>query len=199
MTEATPTEPVLDPIDPVDIDIQLTEHWTAHRLDDEATAQAIEQIAAALADQVDDATGVARDTYAEFLLRIGGGGDALFYASLDEELDDTVLAATLTVTRNDLTGDLDAWRDVYEASIDTEVAGAEAIRVVEDTTVQAEELFDEPITICSWRYVVAFGPSSVLIFAFSTPNHELREEFEEHIEAIMAHVTIEPSGGPAED
>lgn len=176
-----------------DIDVELPEIWESHSLDAEANEEAIQQMAELLADKVDDPELVARETFVEFLQRVGGGGEALMYASVNEELDDeSVLAATMTVTRNDLTGDLDAWRDVYEDSIDLTVADHDAIRIVEETMVRADEFFEEPLTVSTWRYVVTLG-TGVMIFAFTTPNHELREVFEDHFDAIMDHVRIQPS------
>jgi serine/threonine protein kinase len=73
------------------------------------------------------------------------------------------------------------------------VAGEPALRTFDRATVEVAGLFDEPVTVSTWRYVFAFDPRSVLLFTFSSPNPDLDDLFEDHFEAIMSGVRIGPS------
>ena len=67
-----------------------------------------------LDEHVDDPEAVAAASYDEFMERVGGGSTPLLIASFREEMDDgSLLSASLSVTRNEVTGDLDAWSDAY--------------------------------------------------------------------------------------
>lgn len=176
----------------VHLDLQLPEIWTITDLSDEAQAATEAELAAMLADDVDDPEVVAAASMEEFRERIGGGSTPVLIASLRQELDDgALLAASLIVTKNDLTGSLEPWTEAYgDAAVDVEVLGAPALRIEERSNVNAGELFDGPVQIVTWRYVVPFDARSVLMFAFSTPNHELDELLLEHVEMIMSGVSV---------
>lgn len=128
----------------------------------------------------------------QFRERVGGGNTLLLIAGLREELDDgAVLAASLIVTRSDVTGSLESWTEAYGGdAAEVEVLEAPALRIEERSKVNAGELFDEPLEIVTWRYVVPFDAGSVLLFAFSTPNHELADVLLEHFDEIMSHAVI---------
>ena len=115
----------------------------------------------------------------------------MFVATLRHEMEDeSLLSASLVVTKNDLTGELDPWRDVYEGSDEVTVMDAPALRTFEESHLNAPELFDEPITVRTWRYVVPFDVRSTLLFSFTTPNSELQDSLLAHFETIMERVEI---------
>lgn len=181
--------------DLVDLHVPLPEIWEATELSAEERDRATIDLAQMLDGAVDDPDTVAEESVAEFMGRLGGGGRPLLIASMREELDDgSVLAASLTVVRNELGGDLEPWRQAYPGADDVEVMDRPALRAHEETVVRAPDLFDEPLTLVSWRYLVPFDAGSVLMFSFSSPNGELDDLLVDHFDAIMAGVALVPSG-----
>ncbi len=189
----------------VDIAIPLADMWTYHELGASERATAESELAEMLADQVDDPEAVASASMDEFMQKLGAGSLPLLVASFREDLNDedddesAILAASLIVTKNDLSGSLDPWREAYGDDADeVEVLDAPALRIEERMNVKSGDLFAEPVQVVTWRYVVPFGPKSVLLFAFSTPNHELDDLLLAHVDEIMRGVTITPSVTPGE-
>ncbi|MEL6894275.1 MAG: hypothetical protein AAFP84_21970 [Actinomycetota bacterium] len=176
----------------VDISIPLTEIWTHHVLGADERANAEAEITSLLAGDVDDPETVAAATMEEFVERIGGGSIPMLVASFREEMDDgSIFAASLVVTKNELSGSLEPWSEAYgDDAVGVDVAGAPALRIDERSRVAAGALFDEPVEILTWRFVVPFDARSVLMFAFSSPNHDLADILLEHVEEIMSGVEI---------
>jgi hypothetical protein len=178
----------------VDIDVPLPEIWTFEPVDPDRRGVVEAELVELLGEHVDDPEAVAAVAYDEFMERVGAGTAPLLIASFREEMDDgSLLSASLNVTRNEVTGDLDAWSDAFADATELTVAGESALRTFARSTVEVTGLFDEPITVSTWRYVVAFDPRSVLLFTFSSPNSDLDDLFEEHFDAIMSEVHIGPS------
>lgn len=179
----------------VDVEIPLPEIWSFSTLGDDDRSEAEAELALMLDDKVDDPAEVAAASVVEFFERIGGGGAPLMLASFREVLDDdSVLTASLMVTKNDLDGSLDPWRDAYPDAAEVTIDGATALRTFEQTTVEVSGVFDEPITVSTWRYLIPFDPRSILMFAFSSPNSELGGELVQHFDEIMddVHVVSDP-------
>jgi hypothetical protein len=181
----------------VDIEMPLPPIWTFDEVGPERRTDVEAELVELLGDAVDDPAAVAAASYDEFMERVGGGSAPLLVASFREEMDDgSVLSASLTVSKNAVTGDLAAWSDAYPGSDVITVADEPALRAFEQATVEATGLFDEPLTVSTWRYVVAFDRQSVLLFTFSSPNAELGDLLDGHFDGIMADVRIIPSGDP---
>lgn len=181
----------------VDIEMPLPSIWTFDEVGSERRSEVEAELVELLGDHVEDPAAVAAASYEEFMERVGGGSAPLMVASLREEMDDgSVLSASLTVSKNAVTGDLASWGDAYSDSDAITVADEPALRTFEQATVEATGLFDEPLTVSTWRYVVAFDRQSVLLFSFSSPNAELGDLLVEHFDGIMAGVRITPSGEP---
>jgi len=147
--------------------------------------------------KVGDPAAVAEASRDEFMGKIGAGSEPIMLASFRESLsDDSVLGASLIVTRNALGGSLEPWSEAYgDNSVEVDVLGAPALRIEERSAIAAGEIFDEPVHIVTWRYVVPVDASSVVLFAFSTPNHELDELLLAHFDEIMQHISIVPAAG----
>ena len=185
---------VSEPTVLLDIELQLPEIWSFHELDATTLARTEGEIAEMLAGKVDDPAVVAHDSVEEFMNQAGGGGEPLLLAGFREEMDDgSMLTASLTVSKNGLGGSLEPWRDAYPDADDVEVLGDEALRTFEQTVAHVPELFEEPLTMLTWRYIVPFDVRSVLLFAFTTPNAELDDLMLDHFEFIMSGLTITPS------
>ena len=175
----------------VDVEVPLPEIWTFSTLGADERSDAEAELARMLADKVDDPAAVAEASVIEFFERIGGGGAPLMLASFREVLDDdSVLTASLMVTKNELGGSLEPWRDAYPDAAEVMVDGETALRTFEQTTVEVTGLFDEPLTVSTWRYLVPFDPRSILMFAFSSPNSELGDELVQHFDEIMDDVQV---------
>jgi hypothetical protein len=175
----------------VDIDIPLPEIWTFSELGTDERTEAETELTTMLADKVDDPAAVATASVDEFMERIGGGSQPLLLGSFREEMDDgSILSASLIVSKNELSGSLDPWRNAYPDAVEVAVMDEVALRTFEQSKVQMPELFDEPLTVCTWRYLVPFDERSILMFTFSSPNHELTEELEDHFGDIMNDVGI---------
>ena len=173
----------------VDIDVPLPEIWTFNDLGSDNRSATEAELAELLADKVDDPDAVAASSMDEFLDRVGGGGTPLLIASFREEMDDeSILSASLVVAKNDVGGSLDPWRQAYADAVDVTVLGEPALRTYERTMVRAGDLFDDDLTVVTWRYLVPFDARSILMFSFSSPNAELDGELLEHFDDIMADV-----------
>lgn len=186
----------------VDVAVPLPEPWTFHQLGDDDLAATQDELVTLLDGKVDDPRSVAADAMAEFLERIGAGSRPMLLASVREDLgEERILAISLIVTRNELGGSLDPWRDAFQDAedlVEVTVLDEPAVRIASRAMVDAGDLFEEPLQVVTWRYVVPFDDRSVLVFAFSTPNHELDEILLEHVEMIMSGVSIslsEPASG----
>ncbi len=180
----------------VDIDVPLPEIWTFSTLSADERSDAEAELALLLADKVEDPAAVAEASVIEFFERIGGGGAPLMLASFREVLDDdSVLTASLMVTKNELGGSLEPWRDAYPDAAEMTVDGETALRTFEQSTVAVSGLFDQPLTVSTWRYLVPFDPRSILMFTFSSPNAELGDELSEYFDEIMDDVHV--VSGPA--
>jgi len=179
----------VDRFELLDVDVPLPEIWTFHELDADGLRVAEAEVAEMLADKVDDPEAVAAASVEEFMERIGGGARPLLVASFREEMSDgSIFTGSLNVVKNDLGGSLDPWREAYADADDVEVMGESALRTFEQATVQLPGLFDEPLTVCTWRYLVPFDPRSILMFTFSSPNSELADDLVEYFDDIMANV-----------
>lgn len=180
-----------DHVEYVDIDVPLPEIWTFNGLDTDDRSAAVAELTELLDCQVDDPDAVASSSMDEFLDRVSGGGTPLLIASFREEMDDeSILSAALVVAKNSVGGSLDPWRGAYADAVEVTVLGEPALRTFEQSMVQAADLFDEPLTVVTWRYLVPFDARSILMFSFSSPNAELDEELLEHFDEIMAGVEI---------
>lgn len=180
------------PIEHIDLELELPDTWTITELGESDRDAAEAEMAELLDGKVDDPQAVAESSMIEFFERLGAGGNApLLFASLRFELDDdSILAASLIVSKNDVAGQLDAWRDAYPDSTDVTVDGEPAVRTFEQSHARVEQLFDEPLTVCTWRYIVPFERSSVLMFSFSSANHELTDILQDHFDEIMSTARI---------
>ena len=179
--------PSADGIGQVDLELSLPDFWTTIDPSESERETAQAELTELLAGKVDDPDGVAEQSMNDFFERLGVGGNApQLIASFRLELDDdSVLSASLIVAKNELGGSLDPWSDAYPDHEDVVVDGSEALRTSERSTVQIEQLYDEPLTVCTWRFIVPFDRRSVLTFAFSTPNHELDDLLLDHFDEIM--------------
>lgn len=180
-----------DFIELVDITLPLPSIWVANEMGDDQLADTEQELIEMLTGKVDDPESTAKQAMADFLDQVGGGRPPLLLASFREVMDDeSLLSATLTVTKNELGGSLEPWRQAYADADDIEVMDAPALRTFETTMLNAPELFDEGVHVLTWRYIVPFDERSILMFAFTTPNHELDDIFLEHFDDIMSEVSI---------
>ncbi len=190
MTDHLSTAP--EASDTVDLHVPLPEIWSYFDLGADGRSEATAELAGMLAGKVDDPEAVAAESVTEFLDKVGGGSAPIMLASLRVEMDDgSLLAATMMVTRNDLGASLEPWRAAYADSVDVTVNEAAALRTFEQVHTQVGDLFEGPLTIVAWRYVVPMDDHSVLLFTFSSPNAELAEELLEHFEDIMSEVRVD--------
>lgn len=188
-----------------DVRMAMPTYWDSHVIDEETRASTEAEIAELLEGKVEDPAATATATWDEYMAQYGAGNEPLFIANLRHEFEDeTVMTATLTAMHNELVGDLATWADVYEDSEPRTVDGRDALLTFEATTVQVGELIEQPLTMCTWRWIVAIDGHSTAIFSFTTPNHELAEPMFGHFETIMEEVRIgesapAPTATPADD
>jgi len=174
-----------------DVRMAMPSFWVSHIIDDETRASTEAEMAEMLEGKVEDPEATASATWDEYMAQFGAGNEPLFIANLRHEFDDeTVMTATLTAMHNELVGDLETWADAYEDAQACTVDGRDALLTFEATTVQVGELIEEPLTMCTWRWIVSIDESSTALFSFTTPNHELAEPMFGHFETIMADVRI---------
>lgn len=183
--------------DDIELDVPLPEFWVAHQFDDDSMAAAEAEFVSMLEGQVEDPVAVAEASIKEFMARMGGGGIPLLYASMRQDFDDdSFLGASLLVAQNTVGGSIAPWREAYPDHDDVLVAGITSLRTFEESTVNAPALTDEPMHIVTWRYIVPFDPRSVLLFTFSSPNEDLREDLEAYFADIMDDVTLDRGSAP---
>lgn len=198
MTDTTPSP---DPGTPA-VSVPFPGFWRHNAITPDTRAETEHDLVELLGDRVADPEAVASDMYASFMGKVESTGSPVMIASFAEELPDgKALAASLTVTHNELTGSLDQWRAVYGEVEELTVADRAAIRVVEESAVPAGIVSEEELTIVGYRYIVQVDDHSMLLFNFSTPNSALADLMLDHFESIMAGVTItgiEPPSGADE-
>lgn len=176
---------------PHDVRMALPSYWVSHVIDDDTRATTEAEIAEILEGKVDDPEATATATWDEYMAHFGAGNEPLFIANLRHEFEDeTVMTATLTAMHNGVVGDLETWADAYGDAQTCTVDGRDALLTFETTTVQVGELIEEPLTMCTWRWIVLLDESSTALFSFTTPNHELAEPLFGHFETIMADVRL---------
>lgn len=186
-------------VESVDVNVPLPEMWTCSTLGTDELARARADLAEMLGDRVDEPAAVADDSVEEFLAKVGGGSAPIMLASFREEVEDGILAGSMIVARNELGGSLEPWRTAYPDTVDVTVDGGAALRTFEQAKVNAPDLFDEPLTLLTWRYLVPFDDRSILMFTFTSPNAELEDELLEHFDDIMAGVHVGPLDAPPAD
>lgn len=183
------------------VDVPMPEFWTANEVSEATRGETERELVDMLAGKVEEPEALATEAYDEFMQRVGGGAQPLLIASFNEELDGgSRITASLMVNRNELTGSLDSWRNAYDGdALELEVSDRPALRTEESTIIPAGALFEDELTVATYRYIVEFDRRSTLVFNFTTPNAELKEIFAEHFDEIMARVTIDPSGSDDAD
>ncbi len=183
---------------PCDVRVPLPPIWGAHVIDEEKRISTEAEIAEILEGKVDDPEAMAAAQWDDYMQRAGGGTAPLFIASFREDFEDeSTLAATMTVIHNQA-GDLETWAEAFEDAEPCTVSDRDAVLTYEATTVGIPGLADEPITVCTWRWIVDFDETSTVVFSFSSPNHELQKQLYDHYESIMADVTITATEPPAD-